>query len=88
MRWIFSIVLLLGASLAQGETLTIAPPTAKAQTAFHLKRILAKVSDRIFRGLIVGLDGGEQQIYLTADDVFEVKRGLWELRPGTYQTAI
>lgn len=50
-----------------------------------LKRIVEKVGNRM-RALVVDHDGHESQIYINSEDAVEIKRGLWMIRPGVYQS--
>ena len=52
-----------------------------------LKKIVEKIGNRL-RALVIDREGREQHIYITSEDAVEIKRGLWVIRPGTYQIEI
>lgn len=74
-------------SIARAETLTIKNTHSDGASSYLLKRIVENLGNRL-RALIVEPNGHERRIILTADDVIEIKRGLWVVRPGVYQTDI
>jgi hypothetical protein len=72
---------------ALADTVVVQKSGNEGAGDFLLKRIVEKLGNRL-RALVIDRDGREQKIYITADDVVEIKRGLWVIRPGTYQTDI
>jgi hypothetical protein len=58
------------------------------QSPYTLKRILGQVGSSSLNALVIDGQGQERNLVITRDDVVEVKRGLWVLRPGNYQTDI
>lgn len=80
----------LGMFAAPGFADTVVVERIQADNShnFLLKRILEKVGGRLLRALVIDTEGHETHLYITAEDAIEIKRGLWVLRPGTYQTEI
>lgn len=79
-------VLLVFPGNTWADTVTVGKTQSDGSHEILLKRIVERVGDHLLRALVVDQDGHEQQLLLTADDVYEAKRGLWVVRPGVYQT--
>jgi hypothetical protein len=86
MRWIFYILLMTSVSVF-AETVHVGNVQPDGSHALVLKKIVEKSGNRL-RALVIDSEGREQQIYITSDDAIEIKRGLWVIRPGNYQTEI
>ena len=69
------------------ETITVEKIQTDNSRNFILKQIVEKIGNQL-RALVIDQNGREQRIYITSDDAIEVKRGLWVIRPGAYQTEI
>jgi hypothetical protein len=87
-RHILVLLLFLGTSCL-ADTITVDRIQSEGSEThnFVLKKIVEKMGNRL-RALIIDRDGREQSIYITSEDAIEIKRGLWVIRPGTYQTEI
>jgi hypothetical protein len=69
------------------ETMTVGRIEADNSRNMVLKKIVEKIGNRML-ALVVDREGREQHIYITGEDALEIKRGLWVIRPGTYQIDI
>ena len=90
MRKVFQILTVsvaLFAANCYAETVVV--DTIRSDTSKNcvLKKIVEKIGNRL-RALVIDREGKEQQIYIISEDAIEIKRGLWVIRPGTYQTEI
>jgi hypothetical protein len=84
---ILTVSLALFAGSCFADTITVDKIQSDNSHNFVLKQIVEKLGNRL-RALVIDRDGREQHIYITSEDAIEIKRGLWVIRPGTYQTEI
>jgi hypothetical protein len=90
MRNVFSLFILtagLFGAPAFAETMTVGRLESDNSRNMVLKKIVEKIGNRLL-ALVVDREGREQHIFITGEDAVEIKRGLWLIRPGTYQIDI
>lgn len=78
---------LYGVPTFAGESLVVGKIVVETSHNVVLKRIVEKKGSLLLAQVVDG-EGLEQHIFITGDDAVEIKRGLWVIRPGTYQIDI
>jgi hypothetical protein len=78
---------LYGVPSFAAETLVVGKIEAETAHNVILKKIVEKKGSLLL-AQVVDREGREQHIFITGDDAVEIKRGLWVIRPGTYQIDI
>jgi hypothetical protein len=90
MRSVLTLIILTAGLFgvpALAETMTVGQLDADNSHNMVLKKIVENMGSHLL-ALVVDREGREQQIFITVEDAVEIKRGLWVIRPGTYQIDI